>query len=259
MGQRSRFYNALQEPTGSSQGPTHPRHLRPAAHWQTRIFSQGVILRRKRCIDPDTLRASFDLASVYFAQNDFQNAERLNRQVADVQARTIGRDHPDTLATLNNLGAILLRQQRYEEAAALNADLLQTRRRVLGETHPDTLRSLHQLGVSYMRLGRLDEAERLLISAKEGRRRIIGETHPGTILTISRLADLYVAQRRYEDAESQLLNAAEVLHLDGRSSSSASAFYAEGSEINIGKQLSELYRVWGQKAKAAEWSAKLTK
>ena len=208
---------------------------------------------------PETLKATFDLASTYFVQKQFQKSEDLNRRTGDIQRRILGKEHPDTIATFDNLAVILLRQKRYHEAAAASAELLEIKNRVFGETHPDTLRNLHQLGVTYVGLKRFTEAERLLTLARNRKARVMGERHPSTILTIWSLAKMYTIQRRYQDAEAQLLSAAQLLPIDAASPKVRRPFYAEGVEINIPKQMADLYQAWGKPAKAAEWSAQLPK
>jgi serine/threonine-protein kinase len=68
---------------------------------------------------PDTLTCTSNLAAVYRALGQFDQAVPLLEAVVKRQAATLGRQHPDTLRSLANLGANYLAIGRRNEALPL--------------------------------------------------------------------------------------------------------------------------------------------
>jgi Tetratricopeptide repeat/Protein of unknown function (DUF2914) len=66
--------------------------------------------------DTSEARQILDAAEHAAAAGDFTSAERLLREAAAVQERTLGTDHPDLANTLNNLGVVCERADRPDEA-----------------------------------------------------------------------------------------------------------------------------------------------
>jgi eukaryotic-like serine/threonine-protein kinase len=213
-----------------------------------------VAERRRRVLGDehaDTLRSNDDLASVYVVQRRLDDAERLARKTLEVQRRTLGAEHPDTFYSMNILLAVYVRQERYGEAEPLGRALVEGQRRVLGKEHPDTLTNLHNLARVYSGLNRFREAEALYMEATEARRRVLGPLHPATVLSVTGLSKVYQKERRYAEAEAQLLPIVKAL------GAGSSRLHAQGVDLDIARQLSELYAAWGKRQEAAEWRAKV--
>jgi Tetratricopeptide repeat/Protein of unknown function (DUF2914) len=66
--------------------------------------------------DTTEARQILEAAEHAAAAGDFTSAERLLREAAAVQERTLGADHPDLANTLNNLGVVCERADRPDEA-----------------------------------------------------------------------------------------------------------------------------------------------
>ena len=122
--------------------------------------------------DAATLRARFDLASLYARQGKRPEAEQLQRPTLAIQQRTLGPEHPNTLASLGNLAAFLNGQRRYQEAVHLLARAIDGRRRVLGADHPSTIVSLGNLAYSYEMLKDFARAEPIYLDTIELHRRM---------------------------------------------------------------------------------------
>ena len=160
--------------------------------WPTCTWYQGkyreaeplyrdIVERRTRVLGadhPDTLRANYDLASLYVKQKRWEEYEDLSRDTLARQRRVLGDNHPDTLASLSNSQAYYFEQGRYEEALPVAVEVLESERRLFGEDHPTVLIDLHNLASIYDKLGRYGEAEPLYLKAADTRRRVLGSDHP---------------------------------------------------------------------------------
>tara|TARA_R110002003_G_scaffold136_2_gene12610 strand:+ start:979 stop:1368 length:390 start_codon:yes stop_codon:yes gene_type:complete len=85
---------------------------------------------------PDTLTSMACLASTYWNQGRWKEAEELEVQVMETSKRVLTDEHPATLTSMNNLAFTLQSQARREEALALMERCFQLREQVLGEQHP---------------------------------------------------------------------------------------------------------------------------
>jgi hypothetical protein len=65
---------------------------------------------------PSTLASMADLASIYWNQGRWKEAEELEVQVLETRKRVLGDEHPDTLRASSNLASTLMSQGRKEEA-----------------------------------------------------------------------------------------------------------------------------------------------
>ncbi|KAI1522327.1 kinesin light chain 1, partial [Pyrenophora tritici-repentis] len=86
-----------------------------------------------------------NLASTYWNQGRWDDAEKLEVQVMETRKTKLGADHPDTLASMHNLAFTLYLQGRHVEALVLMEKCFQSRQQVLGEQHPYTQSSFDTL------------------------------------------------------------------------------------------------------------------
>ena len=105
---------------GASSVRTIPTRWRRRMPWPTCTGSKGSIVRQNHCIatswsderallgadHPDTLRANYDLASLYPKQMRWEEFDRLSRDTLARQHRVLGDNHPDTLDSLGNLSLL---------------------------------------------------------------------------------------------------------------------------------------------------------
>jgi tetratricopeptide (TPR) repeat protein len=236
------------------------------AHWHmgriadAEVVYAELVRRRERMLGaehPDTLKAKFDLASAYFVQRRVGDAETLTRETLEAQQRVLGREHLDTLKSLSNLAVILHNRNRTEEALTLSKEALDIRQRVFGMDHPETLRSLHIIGNTYAQLGRLPEARTHLERALEGRRRVLGENHQTTLGSAKSLARIYRDQKQYVEAERLLLRIAELLGVQESQTTLVESVNSDGADLNVARELSELYTARGDTRKAGLWHARV--
>ena len=69
---------------------------------------------------PDTLTSMAHLASAFWGQGRWKEAEELGVQVVDTRKRVLGQEHPDTLTSVADLTIILREQGKWKEAEELD-------------------------------------------------------------------------------------------------------------------------------------------
>ena len=109
-----------------------------------------------------------DLGLVYQGQRRYDEAERLDLDILEIQKRVMGPESSDALWTMNNLALAYQSQGRYDQAEQLHLRTLEIRRRVLGPTHPDTLASLYNLACIAAKRGERTKALQWLHQDVEG-------------------------------------------------------------------------------------------
>ena len=78
-----------------------------------------------------------NLASIYFLQGKFAEAEPLYKRSLTIWEKALGPDHPNVAASLNNLAELYYDQGKYSEAEPLFNRSLAIRERALGPDHPN--------------------------------------------------------------------------------------------------------------------------
>ncbi|KAF6787063.1 Kinesin light chain 5, partial [Colletotrichum sojae] len=138
---------------------------------------------------PSTLTSMANLASTFWNQGRWKEAEELDVRVMETSLRVLGEEHPDTLTSMNNLASTFWNQGRWKEAEELFMRVMETRKRVLGEEHPDTLTSMHNLAFTWKDLEQWEDAMQLLQDCVRRRENVLGVDHPETKSSASALSD----------------------------------------------------------------------
>ncbi|KAK4233049.1 hypothetical protein C8A03DRAFT_48277 [Achaetomium macrosporum] len=136
---------------------------------------------------PDTLTSMGNLASTYWNQGRWEEAETLQMQVMETFETKLGADHPDTLTSMANLASTYHTQGRSEEAEELQAKQLEMRAKKLGHRLPDTLISMMNLAYIWKDMGRHEDALGLLQTCFDLRQQVLGVGHPYTASMLSTL------------------------------------------------------------------------
>ncbi|PZC89041.1 kinesin light chain 3, partial [Pyrenophora tritici-repentis] len=142
-----------------------------------------------------------NLASTYWNQGRWNDAEKLEVQVMEIRKTKLGASHPDTLNSMANLALTYWNQGRWDDAEKLNVQVMETRKTKLGADHPSTLTSIANLASTYWNQGRWDDAEKLNLQVMETRKTKLGADHLDTLTSIANLASTYRNQGRWDDAE----------------------------------------------------------
>ena len=118
---------------------------------------------------PDTFSSMANLASIYWNQRRWNEAEQLpvEIQVMDMTKNLLGAEHLDTLSCMANLATTYKDQGRWNEAEQLQIQVMEMRKKLLGAEHPDTLTIMANLARTYWNQGRWNEAEQLEIQVIE--------------------------------------------------------------------------------------------
>jgi serine/threonine protein kinase len=141
-----------------------------------KVADQSQIEVNRELLDQRT-----DVGLALFNQEKDSESEKLLRQAADGQERTLGKDHEDTLDSKHYLGRTLLNQKRYSESEKLLRQAADGRERTLGKDHEDTLKSKHNLGLALFNQEKYSESEKLLRQAADGLERTLGKDHEYTL------------------------------------------------------------------------------
>jgi hypothetical protein len=80
-----------------------------------------------------------NLASTYWNQGRWDEAEQLEVQVMETRKTKLGADHPDTLTSMANLALTWKSSGLITRALDLLRDCLAKQRQILGVNHPDTV------------------------------------------------------------------------------------------------------------------------
>src|SRR5436190_12243460 len=87
---------------------------------------------------PDTLTSMNNLASTFWNQGQWKEAEELEVQVMETRKRVLGKEHPDTLTSMNNLAFTLKGCGQIVEAIKLMEKCVELQMLALGADHPHT-------------------------------------------------------------------------------------------------------------------------
>jgi hypothetical protein len=120
-------------------------------------------------------------------QGKHAEAERIQREVHEVQKRVLGAEHPATMTSANSLALSLSNQGKHAEAERIQRKVLGARKRVLGAEHPETLVSANNLAMSLSGQNKYAEAEQMLHATFASLQRVLGPAHPDTLQIASNL------------------------------------------------------------------------
>ncbi|KAK2666295.1 hypothetical protein RAB80_017952 [Fusarium oxysporum f. sp. vasinfectum] len=143
-------------------------------------------------------RLLHNIASYFFYEGRWKEAEELLGEVVEVRKTTLGEEHPSTLTSMANLASTYKDQGRWKEAEELEVTVIERMKRVLGEEHPDTLTSMGNLALTYWKQGLWKEAEELGVQVMEARKRVLRDKHPDILISMAHLRSIYQDQGAME-------------------------------------------------------------
>jgi tetratricopeptide (TPR) repeat protein len=168
-------------------------------------------LGRSSISEADTLKSLTNLAMTRHYQGDNSEAERLLREVLDIDERLYGPESSNTAATMNNLAVVLRAKGSLEEAERLCLRALKINEKEQGPEHRETAGVIHNLGLTLSGLGRHREAAERLGHALEITEGELGTEHIDTAKTRFQLAECLYRLRDYQEAERLAQRALQIL------------------------------------------------
>jgi CHAT domain-containing protein/tetratricopeptide (TPR) repeat protein len=150
---------------------------------------------------PDFATDLNNLATLFYSQGRYAEAEPLYTRALAIREKALGPEHPDVSASLNNLAALFYSLGRYVEAEPFYKRSLAIREKALGPNHAAVAASLNNLVEHYRAQGRYAEAEPLHRRAQAIREKALGLNHPDVAADLNNIAALYRPQGRYAEAE----------------------------------------------------------
>ena len=167
------------------------------------------------------------LAGLYEQLDQLPDAEKLLREILDIQTKQFGKDHWMVIDARLNLAKTrllskltlaereelrraygleqeiikLFRQSKYEQAVSVAMESARKFRKFLGESHPDYAKSLNILAVIYKSMGKYVKAEQVYRKAVVILERTLGKAHPDYATSLNNLAVLNKSMGDYTEAE----------------------------------------------------------
>ena len=151
--------------------------------------------------DPLLATSLNNLASLYYAQGKYAEAEPLYQRSLAIREKALGPEHPDVAQSLNNLAELYRTQGKYAEAEPLYQRALAILEKALGPEHPNVATALNNLALLYYAQGKYADAEPLYKRSLAIREKALGPEHPNVATALNNLASLYRAQGKYAEAE----------------------------------------------------------
>ncbi len=186
-----------------------------AAQWKLLIplYEEiaGILEKTLDKEHPDVAICLNNLASLYWSQGKYSEAELLHKRALKIREKVLGSDHLDVAASLNNLAVLYWNQGKYSEAESLHKRTLEIKERTLSPDHPDVAASLNNLANLYRDQGKYTDAELLYTRALEIREKAFRSDHPDVAQSLNNLAILYRAQGKYAEAEPLYKRALEIM------------------------------------------------
>ena len=106
------------------------------------------------------------VANVYFAQKNFELAERLYKAALEVKETVYGKTHLSLANSYDSLGGLALARNDFFTAESHLKDAYEMSSKILGKTNPTVYGRLDKLAKCLILAGKRSEAEKLYLSAQ---------------------------------------------------------------------------------------------
>jgi len=157
------------------------------------ILKEAADLLQARADQPLELRfALSDMANAQFYLGHYDDSQKLNLELLELDRKTLGEQHANVADDLINLAVIQQEHGNYAESERLNRQALVITEHWFGPEHPLTASNLTNLSRALNHEGKDAEAEQLLKRALVIDEHVYGPKHPSVS---SALNDLGIAAR----------------------------------------------------------------
>jgi len=150
---------------------------------------------------PETLAATFNLAYLYDARGDSQEAAKLYESTLETAQRALGPSNRCVLIAKSDLAAVYRSTGQYRHAEQLFLETIDQLRTSDEVERSQVLSATNNLALLYVDLGRLSEAEKLFAEVLDARERDLGPEHPLTLQALGNRAFIHASKNEYEEAE----------------------------------------------------------
>ncbi|HEY9679691.1 MAG TPA: tetratricopeptide repeat protein [Drouetiella sp.] len=155
-----------------------------------------------------------DIADVFLAQKDYDEAEKLYKAALEVKTTVLGKDHLSLANSYDRLGNLCFQRKEYADAESYLRDSYEMTAKIQPPEHPQVYGRLDKLAKCYIAEGKLPEAQQLYEKAK-ATFQITPPKDGNAARTLFSLGNLYLEQKNYEAAEpvlEQALDMSEAYH-----------------------------------------------
>lgn len=150
---------------------------------------------------PHTLKTMNKLVEVLFSLGNYEESERVVRQVLPMNESVLGKEHPAMLRSMIHLAQALHGQGKCKEAEHLNRQVLYLDTTVLGEEDPSALMSMDIPAQESQDQSECEEAQRIFRRAYALLETVRGEKYSRMMTTLGNLASLSQRQGKSKEAE----------------------------------------------------------
>jgi tetratricopeptide (TPR) repeat protein len=203
---------------------------------QTSQLQERLLRIPAPSLEPELLdiTANLDsLATRYYNQERFDDAEPLYSWALTIREKALGLDHPEVAASLNRLANLYYNQQKYEAAESLYKQALALREQILSPGHLDIAVSLNNLANLYYNQQKYEAAEPLYKQAMTILQKTLKPEHPYVADGLNNLGMIYLLRRQYTEAESVLQQALAIRMI-----------VLESDDLNVAVSLNNLAKAY---------------
>lgn len=108
----------------------------------------------------DVADLSNNLAFIYEAEDNFDQAETLLLKALRISHETLGQEHEQTASICNNVGSLYFKADYLEQAREMHMMALETRTKLFGDHNLDTAQSHANLALVFVQSDDMDAAKR---------------------------------------------------------------------------------------------------
>ncbi|KAG9240959.1 hypothetical protein BJ878DRAFT_559262 [Calycina marina] len=165
----------------------HVRHVQQVERTIQATFARNREHRRKLLptltspITSDRLVQLTKFSLVYAQGHQLEEAERLQKYVAEIAIKYLGKENVKTIGIMRLLSGTYWQLAQVDRAAELQKQSLDACSKVLGTEHPETLQIMHSYGSVLWLQGRIPEARKMHNTAFEGLKKTLGSDHIETL------------------------------------------------------------------------------
>ncbi|CCA73173.1 related to kinesin light chain [Serendipita indica DSM 11827] len=151
--------------------------------------------------DEDSLYVMSQLADALQRDRQWNEAEKLRREILTLRLEMFGQRHPDSISAMSNLAQTLSICGQLDEAEKMEREVLAFRLETSGPRHLDTVSATKSLAATLWRRRQFKEAEQMGREVLALRFEILGKRHPETISAINSLAVILYSRGQLDEAE----------------------------------------------------------